>query len=60
MNISVEDQSQTLRGEPYISGGEVHLEFKCAHDKVQIMNGEVFCQGCKRVLTDKELGVEIA
>lgn len=58
MNIPINQESQTLIGHPIVKGGVIKIEFKCAHDRVQIMFGEVLCISCRKVLNNQELGIE--
>lgn len=58
MNILIQDESQTLIGKPIVKGGVIKLEFECAHDRVQVMFGEVLCISCRKVLNNQELGIE--
>lgn len=64
MKILVQDQSVPMVADPeiWINGGKIQykLNFKCPHDKVQMMFGEVLCVSCRSILSDKELRVEIA
>lgn len=55
MNIPITHESQTLIGHPIVKGGVIKIEFKCIHDRVQIMFGEVMCVNCRKILNDKEV-----
>ena len=59
MNIPIKDLSIPMVADPeiYVRGGKIEykLNFKCPHDKVQYMFGEVLCTDCRSILSDEEV-----
>lgn len=55
MQIPIKQESQTFKGYPIVSAGKIKLEFRCAHENIQVMNGEVFCKDCNgQDITEEE------